>query len=69
MQIEVRRTLFKLEKDLPPVDVMFSIPSSNGLVMSLTAQSASATDWNNCSRASYLARPHLEQAEFLCLFN
>ena len=23
MQIEVRRTLFKLEKDLPPVDVMF----------------------------------------------
>ena len=23
MQIEVRRALFKLEKDLPPVDVMF----------------------------------------------
>lgn len=23
IQVEVRRTLFKLEKDLPPVDVMF----------------------------------------------
>ncbi len=23
LQIEVRRSLFKLEKDLPPVDVMF----------------------------------------------
>ncbi len=58
MQIEVRRTMS-----------CFSIPSSNGLVMSLTALSVSATDWNNCSRASYLARPTWNKRNFYVSFN